>query len=163
MAAAVCRRQMDASLAISDDVRWVGIEADFQEADDPAGRHLVEHQPELVVTGYCVAQLPGSPEVVPVERAQPSRFDRQPFDEGCQLIRVSVRERAEDDLRTVIQAHTPRSESSATAVKVSIPSDPPRTSPLKLPYVVLRDRASPSYGWPTQGRRVWLSIFCRLW
>lgn len=27
---------------------------------------------------------------------------------------------------------------------------------LNLPYVLLWDRASPSYGWPTQGRRAWL-------
>lgn len=32
---------------------------------------------------------------------------------------------------------------------------------LDRPYVVLRDRASPSYGSSTLGRRVWLSSFCR--
>ncbi len=33
---------------------------------------------------------------------------------------------------------------------------------LNLPYVVLREAVSPSYASPTQGRRVWLSNFCRL-
>ena len=37
------------------------------------------------------------------------------------------------------------------------------TQSSNFPTLLARDRASASYGWPTQGCRVWLSNFCRLW
>ena len=33
----------------------------------------------------------------------------------------------------------------------------------EVPYVVLRDVLSPSYGSSTQGHRVWFKKLCRLW
>jgi hypothetical protein len=95
------RRPCDAGAATAREVAGRERETEFEQTGDPAGRAILEDDPELVVARDRVAQVPGRGEVVAVVRGEPPRLGGQTGEEPGERLRVGMDEWPEDDLHAL--------------------------------------------------------------